>query len=247
MSEFLNLVKKDIWRFYKYRIFHIELGISFLMAVTIGFFKSVNPANFLYLIVLIMPVVIFSFSLRMDLVSLQLVPRPNQAPGGFKLLGAKLVSATALQLIPFLMFVIVIVFVRKTEIVFSLFLLEYLVAVVLHIVIGLTMATISGSDKTLAFGYMIYIIVFCMGPIFLSNGMIPSKFEYYFIYSPAYLSGVVLDNILAGVMYSPLWLMTTAVFVQIGLIFLLSYFMILPFFRDYIGILRKQGGENANQ
>ncbi|MBN2503707.1 MAG: hypothetical protein JXB20_00010 [Bacilli bacterium] len=240
MNDYKRLVINDFKRLYEYRIVHMILVISFLFAVTIGFFEQINPSNLIYVIVFIMPVVVFAFSLHSDFLTGQLVSCEDESCSPMKIFIAKLSTSLTLQMIPFVLISIVLLAVRQLDFSLGLFFLGYLLSVGVHIVIGLALALISRSEKILSLSYVVYIIIFCMGPIFLSNGLIPSKFEYFLIFSPAYLSGVLLDNILAGVAYSPTWLIWLSVLIQMAYAIVLALFVIRPFFRDYLALLRKR-------
>jgi hypothetical protein len=71
-------------------------------------------------------------------------------------------------------------------------------------------------------------------PIFYQEGLIPEFFQYVLIVSPAYLSGVLFQEVVYGYVFSPNWLLVLAVVLQLAYIGLLSYFVVMPYFKSYL-------------
>jgi hypothetical protein len=234
MCNVWRLICNDLKRLYQYKIVHIVIGVSFLFSAILAFFQRINPANLIYVTVFIMPVVIFSFSLHSDRIDQQMVPECDIRFKTWTVVLAKMVSALILQIIPIAFFMIVLYGALDMEINYLWLFLAYVFGVVLHILIGLSLAIIGKTNRVLSLSYIIYILLFCMGPIFLSNGLIPTKYEYFLLFSPAFLSGVLLDNILAGSLYSPEWLIILSSSLQGLYIILLSLFVIHPYFKNYL-------------
>ena len=188
-----------------------------------------------------MPVVIFSFSLKADFLEGKIIPCDKGECSPYTLLLTKTASALILQLIPILFYILVLEIVRDISISFVALFFAYVLSVIVHILIGLSLSIISKTNKILSMNYVVYILVFCMGPIFFANGLIPTKFQYFLIFSPAYLSGVIIDNILAGIMYSPIWLVVLSIVLQFVYAAILCRFVIYPFFKIYLDGFKQKG------
>jgi len=186
-------------------------------------------------------VVIFSFSLKADFLEGQIIPCDKDECSPFTLLFTKIASALLLQLIPILFYILVLEIVHNISISYVALFFAYVLSVVVHIIIGLSLSLISKTSKILSMNYVVYILVFCMGPIFFANGLIPTKFQYFLIFSPAYLSGVIIDNILSGIMYSPIWLVVLSIVLQFVYATILCLFVIYPFFKVYLNGFKHKG------
>ncbi len=247
MSHLWSYLKADLRRFYHYRIFPIVTVIAFAMAVAVGFFPGLNSANALYLSVFILPVIVFSFSLNLEIQAGKDRNTLAPAPKPFTLLGAKVLAATIVQLLPLAFIMLAMILVREVRINYLLLTIAYILGVGGHIIIGLSLSIINRSYRLLPLSYIVYILVFCALPIFFSNGLVPIRLQYYLIFSPAYLAGILLDNIIAGTMYSPLWLIILSVILQIGYPILLACFVVQPFFKRYLGgLITDDSREVAN-
>lgn len=234
MKKMLALLENDLRRFYHYRILQIVGVISFLFAAILAFFPDFNASNIFYVTVFILPVIVFSFSLKADIVEGHVLPCDKPECDPKLLLISKILSALLLQLVPIIMYILVLELYLKIDIAYVSLFFAYILSATLHIIIGLSLSIISKTDKILSFNYIVYILVFCTGPIFLSNGLIPIRFQYYLLFSPAYLSGILIDNILSGMYYSPVWLILLSLFLQVAYGVLLSFFVIKPFFQAYV-------------
>jgi len=115
-----------------------------------------------------------------------------------------------------------------------LFLLVYLLAVIMHVTIGTVLAIISKSNSIMSASYIAYIVIFSLIPIFYTQGLIPVAFQYVMVISPAYLSGILFQEIYFGYAYSPEWLIVLAIVLQFIYIFGLTYFIIRPYFKSYL-------------
>jgi len=68
--------------------------------------------------------------------------------------------------------------------------------------------------------------------------------EYFLIISPAFLSGVLFENIVFGYLFSDLLLVILAVSLQFVYLFLLIYFVVRPFFKKYLTLVLIQEGHH---
>ncbi|NLZ61986.1 MAG: hypothetical protein GX904_04225 [Acholeplasmataceae bacterium] len=234
MKNYWLLLKADLKRLYQMRVFMLVVIVSFVLGVATGLFPFLNPANALYVSVFILPVLIFSFSLQFEINNQEGLPKTDRPISAAVFLLSKITSAVLIQLIPLLFIIIALVFIRGHKANYPALVGVYLLGILNHIVIGLSLSIISKSYRILPLSYLVYLLVFCVPPIFFSNGLLPLKLQYFLVFSPAYLSGVLIDNLLAANIYSPLWLLLLSVFLQIAYTVLLSLFVINPFFKAYI-------------
>lgn len=233
LKNYWTLLKADLKRLFVTRVIVFVIVIAFVLGVATGLFQSLNPANALYVSVFILPVLLFSFSLQFEM-NLSELPQTMKAIKPRELLLSKITAAVLVQLIPLLFIFLALAFIRNLEVNYLLLFLVYLLGVINHIVIGLSLAIISKSYKILSLSYLVYILVFCALPIFFSNGLIPLRMQYFLVFSPAFLSGVLIDNLLAVTVYSPSWLIVLSVFLQIAYTVLLAIFVIHPYFKLYL-------------
>lgn len=234
MKNIKKLFINDIQRFVEYRILHLFLAIIFLFTAAMALFPSMNPMNFIYVSIFILPVVLFSISMYIEREEGTLIPLLNTSCKCSTVLISKILSAMSLQLIPIILYSLVFRFVHQFDISYFAFILTYLLGSLVHIVIGLSLSIISKSNTILSFSYVAYIIIFTLPPIFYENGMIPLSFQYVLMISPAYMSGVLLGNILVGTMYSSLLMILLSIFLQFVYLGVLIYIVTLPFLKAHL-------------
>ncbi|HAQ56938.1 MAG TPA: hypothetical protein DCR44_06035 [Acholeplasmatales bacterium] len=233
IKTFFNLVWSDLKRLWSYRIVLFIMVLTFLFSLAIILFPVIDPTNFIYVSIFILPVVVFSISLFIDREEGTLLPFVfSPLKSGF-LVFSKVLSALAVMTIPIVCFIIAMA-IAQYEISFLLLFLAYMLGALLHILIGISLSIISKTTSVLSLSYVAYIVVFSLTAILYSNGIIPLRFQYYLIISPAYLSGVLIDNIVAGCVFSEVWLLILAVGLQLAYGVLLSLFIIIPYFKQYV-------------
>ena len=81
-------------------------------------------------------------------------------------------------------------------------------------------------------------------PIFYQQGLIPEFFQYILIISPAYLSGLLFEQVIVGYIHTPNWLIVVAVLLQFAYVFIFTFFVIRPYFKSYLLFRINQKGEN---
>lgn len=238
MKRFCDLVWDDLKRLNQYRIIIFVLALTFLFGMSMIFFPGFST-NFLYISIFVMPVIIFSISLFIEREEKTVSHLISPTTPTFLVVATKIVAATLIQLIPFVGFVIGSLlrqdsFSNDIDIHYFYLFLAYLLGVVLHIIVGLSLSIIAKSSRILSLSYIAYIIVFSISPILYSNGIIPEGFQYWLIISPAFLSGVVIDTILSQSLEPEIWLMILSVGLQIFYSVLLVRFVIIPFFKQFV-------------
>lgn len=238
MKKFCGLVWLDLKRLYQYRIVFFVLALTFLFGMSVIFFPGFAP-NFLYISIFILPVIIFSISLFIEREENTVADLIAPNTPTLLVVATKVVAATLLELIPFLGFVVASLirtspFSNGVEIDYILLFLSYVLGVVVHIVIGLSLSIIAKKSSILSLSYIAYVVVFSISPILYSNGIIPEGFQYWLIISPAFLSGVLIDTILLDSLDPEVWLLILSVGLQIVYAGILVAFVIRPFFKQFL-------------
>jgi len=214
------------------------LALTFLFGMSMIFFPGF-ATNFLYISLFILPVIIFSISLFIEREEGTVSHLISPSTPTLSVVATKIVSATIVELIPFAGFVIGSLlrrdaFSNDIDVNYFLLFLAYVLGVVLHIVVGISLSIIAKSSRILSLSYLAYIVVFSISPILYSNGIIPEGFQYWLIVSPAFLSGVLIDTILSQALAPEIWLLILSVVLQIGYTVLLVWVVIVPYFKQFI-------------
>ncbi len=233
MKHFLQLIKQDLTRLYHTRIIHLVLILSFLFGMMLSVFPSIDPSNIFYLAMFILPVIVFAVSMYVEKEEQSIFPIACSKKDAVQMVISKVFSSVLVMMLPILFFILVLSLRANNKIQFGLLILGYIVGASLHVLIGLFIAMANRSSKTLAASYITYVLVFSVTPILYANGLIPYSMQYVMIVSPAYLSGVLVENILAGVWFSPSWLLILSAVLQVVYIAILYRVAILPHFCKY--------------
>ncbi|MFW5794297.1 MAG: hypothetical protein ACOCV1_02330, partial [Bacillota bacterium] len=216
MSNLFETVKNDLINYYKYRFLSIIIIISFVFSMFMGLTDLFPPIIYIYISVFILPVITFSVSLLMEAQQKRVLPKliDKDSKAIIFALG-KVLSATIIQLIPFLFYTIVLISVLNYNFNVLLFFLIYLLATIMHILVGLALSIIAKSTYSLSLSYFVYLLLFSMMPIFYSYKFIKSDLSYILIISPAYLSGVLFESVVHGYLVASSWLVVLAVLLQL--------------------------------
>ncbi|MDD3113411.1 MAG: hypothetical protein PHT56_03380, partial [Candidatus Izemoplasmatales bacterium] len=191
------------------------------------------------------PVVVFSFSLHSDRVEDQVFPCEAEKCKPMTIVLGKIGSALLLELIPLVFMMLILGLVERLNISYWGLFFAYLLGASVHIILGLTLSIISRTNRILSLNYVVYILVFCTAPIMYYNNQIPLKYQYFLIFSPAFLSGVLIENSLVQSPYSPVWLIVLSVFLLIAIGVLLVIFAVRPFFQHYMERIQKNKRRNV--
>jgi hypothetical protein len=230
MNQMLGLIKRDLLRLAKFHYITILTGLAFFFALLIGLTNLFPPMIYIYFSVFVMPVISFSVNL---IVEEQDVTYKNTASPLIRTI-SKISSATIIQFIPMIIYLIVLLFVLNYQFSIILFILVYLLASAMHIFIGLSLSIIAKTPFAISLSYGVYLIVFSIIPIFYSVGMIPDNFLYLMIISPAYLSGVLFEEIIHPSNQFGFFFPLISVLLQIIYMAVLYRFVIKPFIKHYI-------------
>jgi hypothetical protein len=237
--NFFRLVWDDLKRLFAYRIILFVAVLTFLFAMAMMFLPIFDSTNFLYISIFILPVIIFSISMFIEREEKTFLPLIASSSSTFKIVMTKIVSAVLVELLPFTGFVLVTLikgsqFQNGINVNFFTLFLVYVMGVIVHIIIGLSLSIIAKTSAILSISYIGYIVVFSLLPILYSNGIVPPSFQYYLIISPAFLSGVLIDYIVLDTLNPEVWLIVLSIVLQIVYATVLVRFVILPFFKQYV-------------
>lgn len=232
MKQWLCFLKEELTMFYRSRILTMIVIISLVFSVAMAIFDGIDPSNYLYVSAFVVPVVLFAVSMELHKSPDPDCPYTIKQQTLYKI-SVKVVASLLIQLIPFLFYCLVFVLALHVHINYFLLLLAYLLASTMHVLIGISLAIISRKDHILTFAYIVYLVAFSSLPILYSNGMVPISFQYYLVYSPAFLSSVLFDNILSGAMYSSVWFILICISLLVAYSILLIRFVIIPFFHHF--------------
>ncbi|MFA5741913.1 MAG: hypothetical protein WC874_03435, partial [Candidatus Izemoplasmatales bacterium] len=107
MKDFFPLVWHDIKRLYNYRIIHFVVVLTFLFSMTIWFLPQFGSANFLYISIFVLPVIIFSISMFIEREEKTFVPLITSQTDTLKIVAAKILAAVTIEIFPFIGYTIV--------------------------------------------------------------------------------------------------------------------------------------------
>lgn len=234
MNNFKKLVFNDFKRMKEYKILHIHVAISFLLAAFMAFYRTISMTNYIYISIFVLPVILFAMLLFIEKEDHTVLPEEGSDISKSQIVFSKIVSSLCLQLIPMVFYIIVIAFAYQHHFSILLFILAFLLGSLLHILIGLSLSIISKTSGVLSLSYLTYIILFSSIPIFYSAGLIPLQFQYALLVSPAYLSGILIDDVLISSVGTSLGIAITSAILQVLYAFLLSYFIVRPFVKNYL-------------
>lgn len=233
MKTFLKYLYNDLKYLYEYRMVLFVSILTFLFAMAMAVFPDLDKSNFIYFNIFILPVIIFSISMFIGREEHTLLPQNTSGLKPIFIVLAKILAAAIVELIPITAFTIVLRFIGFSTNYFLLYLI-FMLGAVLHIIIALSLTIISRKSSTLTLNYLVYILVFSASAILFSNGLIPLSAQYFMVISPAYLSAVLIDNVLATSAYSESWLLIVSVVLQFVYGFILIWFVIRPFYKFYV-------------
>lgn len=228
MKRFWNEVVHDLKRMIDYQVLQITLVLSLVFAAMMALMPSIDAIHFFSLSLFIVPIIMFSIAtfLRKEELTEEGVPCSVKLAAFH--LGSHAVSALIVETIPFVLYGLVMVLFRSSAFSFPLYVLAYFSGAFLHVLIAMYLALTSQTLRQLALGYIVYVLVFSMTPILYANGIIPYLFQYWMLISPAYVSGLLLDNVLTGIQFSSDWLIALSAVIQVSGILLLFRFALIP-------------------
>lgn len=244
MKKFIDIIKNDFRNYRQYRIIHTVVILSLLFSLTMAFIPSVDPLLMVYITVFVLPVIVLAISVYIENEEKTLFPLAICECTSLEIILAKLISALLMLLLPLLLFVVIMYTILNMNFNILLFILIYLLSSIMHIVIGTVLAIISKSSSIMSISYVAYIVIFSVMPIFYAEGLIPEVFQYILIISPAYLSGILFQEIIYGYAFSPDWLIILAVVLQIVYIGFLTFFVVRPYFKTYLFYRINHQGED---
>ena len=243
LSRFIQIIKNDFKNYLRYSVLQTVLILSVLFSVSMAFFPQIDPLILVYITVFILPVIILSISIYIENEEKTLFPLAMCDCSALEIILAKVVSALLILLIPLILYIIIMFTVLHMSFNVLLFILIYLLSAVIHIIIGIVLAIISKSNHIMSISYIGYIVIFSVMPIFHQQGLIPEYFQYILIVSPAYLSGLLFEQIIIGYIHIADWLIILAILLQLIYIGVFTMFVIRPYFKSYLFYRINEKGE----
>lgn len=239
MKQLISSIKFDFKYYYHYHFISIITIISIIFALLIGLTNILHPMIYIYLSVFVVPVLSFSVTLIIEEQQKKPVDSSKSCPPTMYTI-SKIGSAVILQLIPMTIYLIVLLAVKNYQFNVFYFILVYLTASTIHIMIGFSLSIISKTQLSLSFSYVVYLIVLTFVPIIYSLDKAPTHVNYFLIISPAYLSSVLFEAVLYPSPLIKIWFISLAVILLIGFIVLLFHFVIKPFSCEYLKSNKKE-------
>jgi hypothetical protein len=231
MKPFGSEVLRDLRRMIDYQVLQITLVLSVVFALMMALLTQIDVVHFISLSVFIVPIIMFSIAAFLRKEDRIEEARHYAGKKPLYLLSVHTISALIVEAIPFLLYSVVLLFVRTSSFSYGLYAITYFSGAILHVLISSYLAMSSKTMRQLAYGYIAYVLVFSMTPILYSNGIIPFAFQYWMLISPAYVSGLLIDNVLTGFQFSSNWLIALASCLQALEIVLLTLVALIPLYR----------------
>jgi len=227
----IKIIRNDLINFYKYRILHMLIIVSIIFAVATGIFPTIDKLLFIYMSLFILPVITHSILLFIEKEDETLIIKEENDLNLFKLVCGKMASSLILQLIPMVLYLIVIGFVLQADISYILFILVYLLSVFIHILIGQALTILSNNHVKMMLMYIGYIVIFSILPFLALMNVITVNLTYFFMFSPAFLSHILLTNITLGTTYFTSLQVVLSVILLILMSVAIILFIIRPFYK----------------
>jgi hypothetical protein len=129
------------------------------------------------------------------------------------------------------LYLIVIGFVLQADISYILFILVYLLSIFIHILIGQSITILANNHVKMMLMYIGYIIIFSLLPFLALMNVITVNLSYFFMYSPALLTHILLTNITLGTTYFSNLQVILSVILLVLMSIALIIFIIKPFYK----------------
>lgn len=234
MKKVMEICKNDLKNYINYRMFHMILIVSVVFALAMGFFDQMNYLLFIYISIFIFPVIMHSIMLFIEREENTYLPKSLCNSKLYEVIIAKYLSSLILNLIPFILYSVILFFVLNANFSFFLFLLVYILGLLVHIAIGYGIAILSKNHIKMLAMYVAYIVICSFVPFISLMNYIPDKLDYFFIFSPAYLSAILLENVSFGYLFSDVLLIIISVVLQVAVVVALLWFAIIPFYKEHV-------------
>lgn len=235
MKKIIDTVKNDFINYKEYHFTEIMFILTLFFGLLMGLTNIMPPIIYIYLSVFVLPVITFSVSLFIEAQQKTVLPNvldDNHHPSIYAI--GKILSATLIQIIPMLFYMLVMIFALDFSFNILLFIIIYLLSTVIHIIIGLSLSIIAKSAYTLSLSYLVYLIVFSIIPILYSFDFFSADLSYILVISPAFLSGVLFESLINQYSMMEPWFNYLAVVLLISYIVVLFIYVIRPFIVHYL-------------
>ena len=234
MKKIIEICKNDLKNYMNYRMLHMILIVAVVFALAMGFFDQMNYLLFIYISIFIFPVIIHSIMLFIEREENNYLPKSLCDAKLSEVILAKYLSSLLLNLIPFILYTVILFVVINVNFSFILFLLVYILGLLVHIAIGYGIAIISKNHIKMLAMYVAYIVICSFVPFISLMNYIPDNLDYIFIFSPAYLSAILLENISFGYLFSDVFLIIISIVLQLAVITALMIWAIIPYYKEHV-------------
>ncbi|QWC00684.1 hypothetical protein KHQ88_03700 [Mycoplasmatota bacterium] len=235
MKKIIETVKNDFYNYKNYHFIEIMFVLTLFFGLLMGLTSFMPPIIYIYISVFILPIITFSGSLFIEAQQKTVLPSilsDSHFPSLYAI--GKILSATLVQLLPMVFYIVVMTFSLNISFNILLFIFIYLLSTIIHIIIGLSLSIIAKTTYALSMSYLVYLIVFSIIPILYSFNFFDSDYAYILIISPAFLSGVLFESVVNQYSLMGAWFHYVSVSLIIIYIVILFLFVIKPFIVEYL-------------
>ncbi|MDA3932535.1 MAG: hypothetical protein PF513_07345 [Tenericutes bacterium] len=235
MKKIIDTVKNDFVNYRDYHFLEIMFILTLFFGLLMGLTSLMPPIIYIYLSVFVLPVITFSVSLFIEAQQKTVLPNvldDNHHPSLYAI--GKILSATLIQIIPMIFYLMVMIFVLGLSFNILFFMIVYMLSTVIHIIIGLSLSIIAKTAYTLSLSYLVYLIVFSVIPILYSFDFFSADLSYILIISPAFLSGVLFESLVNQYSMMDPWFNYISLGLILTYIVVLFMYVIKPFIVHYL-------------
>lgn len=230
MDNFLKLVKGELYRLFKYKIFIVGIVVSALWALVIGLSDYNSAINLVPLLVgmdtAMMSIILIASSFYFEkqentMKSILIAPVTSSM-----VLTAKIVGSVMISIISTLVVAITAIVIHQIEFNFFLLLFYVLIITISHIAIGLIIIFHSKDFGNMLGKYVLFFLVSYLPSILLSINVIPDSFTDVLLILPTNDAQVLLNSIFttSAINYSPIIISIVYLsLLSIGLYYLVIY------------------------
>ena len=160
MLNIKKIVKHDFSNFLKYRFFYMVIIFSSVFALALGFFPNIQYLTFVFISLFIIPIITHSIIFFVEREEKVYIPETTSKIKVYELAIGKLLAALILQLIPLVFYLFIMIFVVQFNFNLWLFALVYIFSVIVHIIIGFSLAILASTHIKMVSIYVAYILIF---------------------------------------------------------------------------------------
>ena len=199
MNNLINLIKGEMIRLIKYKIFYAGLVVSLIWVFIIGLSEKEAILELIPALLLmdagLMSIILLSASFFLEkqegtIKSVLVAPVKLS-----ELLIAKIIASVITALISTILVVATAIIVHKLEINLFLLFIYILIVVISHVAIGLVITLFSKDFGGMLGLYMLYALIGLLPSVFFIVGIIPESLNDFLLISPTYAAQMLLNSI----------------------------------------------------